>query len=133
MTKNKVKKITLDDLIARKTQGKLDKLQIKYYNSEELGGEIEIRKISLKKYMSLISGIDSDDGEESLEFMCELIYECCPIFKENSKQLMEVYECGEATESPLLVLNDNMGEMKEICEIINGFYGLDKIQETVKN
>lgn len=127
------KKVTLDDLIQRKLQGNLDKLQVKTYNSSEFGGEIEIKKIALRKYMSLINGVKDEDMEENLDFMSTLIFECCPIFKDNVKQLMEVYEVTDALELPLIVLNDNMGEMQDICEIINSFYGLDKVKEQVKN
>lgn len=127
------KKVSLEDLINRKSQGKLDKLQVKFYNSKELGGEIEIRKIPLKRYMGLMDGVNSENMEENLEFMCQVVFECCPIFNQNSKQLMEAYECAEPTEIPLVVLNDNMGELGEITEIINNFYGLDKVQDTVKN
>lgn len=133
MGKQKTRKITLDDLVARKMQGKLDKLQVQYYSSKELGGEIEIRKIPLKKYMSLVDQVDEENMEDNLRFMNELIFECCPIFKNNSKKLMETYEVKVATDLPSIVLNDNMGEMQEICEIINRFYGLEKIVNTVKN
>lgn len=133
MVKNKTKKITLDDLILRKTQGDLDKLQIKYYDSQELGGKIEIRKIPLKKYMQLINGVNDDDMLENLEFMNVLIFECCPLFKENSKKLMETYRIDVPNELPAKILNDNMGEMQDICEIINSFYGLNGVQDKVKN
>ncbi|MTI65167.1 MAG: phage portal protein [Firmicutes bacterium] len=133
MAKNKSKKITLDDLITRKTQGKLDKMQVKYYDSKELGGKIEIRKIKLKEYMKLADGIDEDNAVDGLEFMNELVFKCCPLFNQNSKELVKTYEVAEAIELPSAVLNDNMGEMQDIVEIINSFYGLDKVDKDIKN
>lgn len=119
----------LTDIIAKRTQSKSDKLQIKTYESEVLGGSIEIRKISLKKYMSLVDSID----EEAIDGMNKLIYECCPLFQTDTKKAMEVYGVAEATDLPSAVLEDQLNEMQEIIELINTFYGLDKIEGTVKN
>ena len=41
------KKATLADIIAKKKQGEMDKLQVSFYDSETLGMKIEIRKIGL--------------------------------------------------------------------------------------
>mgnify|MGYP001334525515 CR=1 FL=1 len=125
------KRASLAEIIARKQQGKMDKLQVKYYDSETLEMQIEIRKIPLKKYMVLIESLD-DEG--SIEGMNKIIYECCSMFKNNAKEAMEVYKVAEPTDLPSAVLEDQLNEMQDICEIINGFYGLDKIDaETVKN
>ncbi len=127
------KKLTLDDLVARKLQGKLAKMQIKHFDSKELGGTLEIRKISLKRYLSLANDVAEEDLEDNLDFMSSLIFECCPLFNQNSKQLMETYDCSEATELPILILNENMGEMSSIVEIISKMYGLESINSEIKN
>lgn len=127
------KKITLEDLILRKTQGDLDKIKVSFYNSAELGGELEIRKIPLKDYMSLLNGLETANAEDSLDFMGQLIYKCCPLFNQNSKELMDTYGCSVATDLPIIILNENLGEINEIINIINSFYGLDELQEKVKN
>jgi hypothetical protein len=65
--------------------------------------------------------------------MNELIYAMCPMFKENAKEAMELYGVGEATQLPSAVLEDDLYEMTKIIEVANSLYGLDKIDETVKN
>ncbi|WP_352408115.1 hypothetical protein [Acetoanaerobium noterae] len=124
-----IKKANLADIIARKKQGELDKFQVAYYDSETLGMQIEIRKIPLSKYMNLVENIDG----ETVHGMNALIYECCPMFKENVKEAMEIYEVGEPMDLPSAVLEDQLNEIKDIVEIINTFYGLDKIGEDIKN
>lgn len=128
------KKATLADIIARKKQGDLDRLQIKHYKSETLGVEIEIKKIPLKKYMDLVGAVDEGNTEgEYIDAINKLIYECCPMFRENTKEAMEVYKVAEPTDLPSAVLEDQLNEMKEIMEVINSFYGIDKIEGKIKN
>lgn len=123
------KKATLADIVAKKKQGEMDKLQVAYYDSETLGMKIEIRKIPLHKYMNIVEKLEDD----SVEGMNILIYECCPMFRENTKEAMEVYGVSEPTELPAAILEDQLNEIKDIVEIINNFYGLDKIDNDIKN
>ncbi len=124
-----MKKATLADIIAKKKQGDMDKLNVKYFESEKLGMKIEVRKIPLQRFLKL-SDIEDD---ESVEGMNTLIYEMCPMFKENAKEAMELYGVGEASQLPSAVLEDDLNEMTKIIEVANSLYGLDKIDETVKN
>lgn len=124
------KKATLADIIAKKKQGDMDKHQVKYYPSEVLGMDIEIKKIPLNRYMNLVQ--DTDE-ENSIESMNKMIYECCPMFKENAKEAMEVYNVSVPTDLPSAILEEQLNELNGIIEIINSFYGVDKINETVKN
>ncbi|WIF95121.1 hypothetical protein [Caminicella sporogenes] len=124
------KKATLAEIIRRKKQGEIQKAQVKYYDSETLGMRIEIRKIPLSKYMELIESLED---ENSIDGMNRIIYECCPMFKENTKEAMEIYEVAEPTDLPSAVLEEQLNEMKDIIEIINSFYGMDKIDEEIKN
>ncbi len=108
----------------------MDKLQVKYYDSEVLGMKIEVRKIPLGQYMDLIEKLEEGN---SLGGMNKLIYECCPMFRENTKEAMEVYEVAEPTDLPSAILEDQLNEIKDIVEVINSFYGVDKIDNDVKN
>lgn len=123
---------TLADIIAKRNQSKLDKFQVKYYKSEVLETDIEIRKIPLQRYMELSERLAEED-ENTIDVMNEMIYECCPLFKTNTKEAMEVYGVAEPTDLPSVVLEDQLNEIKDIIEIINSFYGLDKIEDTIKN
>lgn len=124
------KKANLTDIIARRKQGKMDKLQVKNYYSETLDMDIEIRKIPLSKYMNMVENVEDS---ESIEGMNKIIYECCPMFKEDVKEAIEVYEVAEPTDLPSAVLEEQLNEMKDIIEIVNSFYGLDKISDDIKN
>lgn len=124
------KKATLADIIARKKQGEMDKMQVKYYSSEVLGMDIEVRKIPLVQYMDLIEEVEEGN---SIEGMNKLIYECCPMFKENTKEAMEVYGVSTPTDLPSAILEDQLNEINGIIEIINSFYGVDKLEDDIKN
>lgn len=125
--------LSLAEIIAKRNQSKTDKMQVKYYYSETLGTDIEIRKQPLQKYMELSENLSEDDVN-TIDGMNAMIYEFCPLFKENTKEAMEVYGVVEPTDLPSAVLEDQLNEIKDIIEIINNIYGLDKItDEEVKN
>lgn len=127
------KQVSLAEIIAKRNQSKSDKLKVRYYQSEVLDGEIEVRKIPLHEFMELSENMSEDDVN-TIDGMNALIYECCPIFKTDVKEAMEVYGVAEPTDLPSAVLEDQLNEIKDIIEIINSFYGLDKINDdTVKN
>lgn len=126
-------KITLEELVLKKQQGDLDKHKVKIYSSKELGGDIEVVKIPLKRYLELGKGISPEDPGDSMDIMCSVIFESCPFIKENSKQLMEMYDVKVPTDLPLYLFNENMKELTDLSEIINSFFGIDKVVETSKN
>lgn len=126
------KQVTLADIIAKRNQSKIDKLQVKYYDSETLATKIEIRKIPLQRYMEL-SELLAEEDENTIDTMNKMIYECCPIFQTDVQQAMEVYGVAEPTDLPSAVLEDQLNEIKDIVELISSFYGLDKIDVEVKN
>lgn len=125
--------VTLADIITKRNQSKDDKMQVKYYKSEVLDTEIEIRKIPLQRYMELSERL-AEDNINTIDTMNEIIYECCPIFKTNTQEAMEAYGVAEPIDLPSAVLEDQLNEIKDIIEVINSFYGLDKIKDDeVKN
>lgn len=125
------KKATLADIIAKKKQGQMDKLQVKYYYSKLLDMEVEIRKIPLGRYMELINEAE----ENTIDGMNKLIYECCPMFhdKEYTKEAMELYGVSVPTDLPSAVFEDQLNELNDIAEIINSFYGIEKVGNEIKN
>lgn len=124
------KKATLADIIARKKQGKMDTLQVAHYDSETLGMQVEIRKIPLGRFMELTQEVEEGN---LLEGMNKILFECCPIFKEDTKEAMEIYDVSVPTDLPSAVFEDQMNEMNEILELINGFYGMKNLDKEVKN
>lgn len=123
------KKATLAEIIAKKKQGDMDKFQVKYYYSELLDMEIEVRKIPLSQYLELAEEVDSG----AIDAMNKMIFECCPMFRENTKEAMEVYEVSAPTDLPSAILEDQLNEINGIIEIINSFYGVDKLEDDIKN
>lgn len=120
------KKATLLDIIEQKRkQGNDDKLEIKFYYSKTLDMDIEIRKGKLSAFLATSEELDEQDAS-TLEILNTHIFNHCPMFKENTKEALEIYGAAEPTELPSLVLEDNLGEMNDITEIINGFYGIYK-------
>lgn len=124
------KKATLEQIIQKKLQGDMDKFCIKHYYSKTLEMDIEIKKIPVSKYLQIINTVEDDESLDSLNL---IIYNCCPMFKENTKEAMEVYGVQEPTDLPSAVLEDQVDEMKAIVDIINAMYGLDKVEEAIKN
>lgn len=131
------KNLTLAEIIAKKKQGKMDKFEVAYYDSKVLGGRVEVRKIPLKRFYEIQ---DTGGDEEYLDSISMILFESMPMFKENTKEAMEVYDVSVASDLPLAVFEDNIGEMTEIVEMVNKFYGIegdetvaDKMEEEVKN
>lgn len=127
------KKIVLEDLIARKMSGELDKLKVKYYDSKEMGGQLEVRKIPLKEFLKMINGKNEEDMLENLELMSDMILKCCPLIRNNVKELKETYGVSDTMDLPNAIFNDNMQELAEISQLISSFYGLEEIDDTIKN
>lgn len=123
-----IKKSTLADIIARKKQGELDKIKIAFYHSETLDADIEIRKIPLNEYMECITKLEDGDVGH-VEAMNEVIFKCCPLFRENSTEAMEVYGASEPVELPSLILEEQLNELTDIFELIQKMYGIDKLKK----
>lgn len=123
-------KKTLAEIIERKKQGELDKFKIAVYYSETLETDIQIEKIPLNEYLSITENIK----EDSVRTMNELLFKCCPLFRENTTDAMEVYGVHEAIDLPSMILEEQINEIKEISEIISQFYGVNKLKDDdIKN
>lgn len=130
------KKINLNDIIARKKQGEMDKFAVTYFDSEILGGQIEIRKIPLRKFMEL-QEISEEDYMEGLGLT---LFECLPMFKDMPEDIMKIYNVSTPSDLSIAVFEDNLGEMVDVMTEINKLYGIkeeetlaDKVEEEVKN
>lgn len=124
------KKATLADIIAKKKQGEMDKLQVNYYQSELLGMDIEVRKIPLARFLEL-----TEEEGSTIDNLNKMLFECCPMFRENTKEAMEVYDVSVPTDLPSAVFEDNINEMNEVVSLINEFYGIKEkeIETIIKN
>ncbi len=83
-------KVTLEQLIARKTQSKQDKPMMKEIYSEELEGTILAKKLPLEKFFDMLD-MDRETSESTFKANCMLIYQSCEIF--HNTELIQAYGC----------------------------------------
>lgn len=131
--KETAKKLTLTDLLARKTQGTADKLSYKDVYVEQLGGSITLKKIPLNQMLDMMDSVADDASlKDSLAYEAELIYECCPML--HDKGLLDAYECVEPTDIVFRLLNDDIGAIGALSAEVLDFYGMgDSVREQLKN
>lgn len=116
------KNITLEMLIAKKDQSNNDKMKVVLFNSEVLGGTIEVRKLKARDVIKIMDSTDSKSTEEAYNANCKLIYKHCPILQE--KELQATYEVAEPYEVVVPVFEENLGEINKLSNFILSLYGL---------
>lgn len=124
------KNITLDMLIAKKEQSNNDKMKVVLFNSEVLGGTIEVRKLKARDVIKIMDSTDSKSTEEAYNANCKLIYKHCPILQE--KELQEAYEVAEPYEVVVPVFEENLGEINKLSNFILSLYGLTDSEQVSK-
>ena len=121
------KKLTLEDLIDRARQRDNDKIQIREYFSEELGGNIAVTKMPLRKLTAFLDKADDGDSNaitSNLDMNIELVYKSVPMLQ--NKELQAAYDCVEPYDIVTKVFNDNLGEIQDITNFIMSLYGMYK-------
>lgn len=124
------KNITLEMLIAKKEQSNNDKMKVVLFNSEVLGGTIEVRKLKARDVIKIMDSTDSKSTEEAYNANCKLIYKHCPILQE--KELQEMYEVAEPYEVVVPVFEENLGEINKLSNFILSLYGLTESEQVSK-
>lgn len=121
------KKLTLEDLLDRARQRDSDKIQIREYYSEELGGNIAVTKMPLRKLTAFLDKADDGDSNaitSNLDMNIELVYKSVPMLQ--NKELQAAYDCVEPYDIVTKVFNDNLGEIQDITNFIMSLYGMYK-------
>ena len=121
------KKLTLEDLLDRARQRDNDKIQIREYFSEELGGNIAVTKMPLRKLTAFLDKADDGDSNaitSNLDMNIELVYKSVPMLQ--NKELQAAYDCVEPYDIVTKVFNDNLGEIQDITNFIMSLYGMYK-------
>lgn len=120
---DKLKKLTLEDLLDRARQRDSDKMQLREFFSKELGGNIKVVKIPLKKITALLDKAKGTNSiSESLDMNIELIYQSVPMLQ--NKELQATYDCIEPYDIVTKIFDDNVGEINSTAEYILSLYGL---------
>lgn len=122
------KKLLLEDLLDRARQSENDKIKIREYYSEGLGGTIQVNKMPLRKITELMDNVSNTDSlVEALDGNIELIYKSVPIFQ--NKELQATYGCVEPYDIVAKVFDDNINEINNLADFILGFYGLSNVKD----
>ena len=116
------KNITLEMLIAKKEQSNNDKMKVVLFNSEVLGGSIEVRKLKARDVLKIMDGAEDKSADGAYRANCKLIYKHCPILQE--KELQEAYEVAEPYDIVTPVFDENLGEVNKLSNFILNLYGL---------
>ena len=118
------KKLNIADLMAQKE--KVIPLSI-WVDVPELGGEIEVRRLPLARFMELSSKVAPDDPVATLQAQYEMIYAFCPILHED--ELQKHFECQVPTDIVPKIFHENMGSMNLVVNAIGSFYTEPEAEE----
>ena len=116
------KNITLEILIAKKQQSENDKMKVVLFNSEVLGGTIEVVKHKARDVIKIMDSTGEKTTEAAYKANCKLIYKHCPILQK--KELQETYQVAEPYEIVIPVFDENLGEVNKLSDFILNLYGL---------
>lgn len=117
-------------LIAKKEQSNNDKMRVVLFNSEVLGGTIEVRKLKARDVIKIMDSTEDKTTEAAYNANCKLIYKHCPILQE--KELQEAYEVAEPYEVVVPVFEENLGEINKLSNFILSLYGLADSEQVSK-
>lgn len=128
------KKITLEELIARKEQSQRDRLGYKEVEVKSLGGNLMIKRLPLSTVLRMLDGAgDKRSALEAMEFSKELIYKSCPMLQDKKLQSVYAEQISEPYDIVTAVFDENIGEINNVTESILGFYGLGEAEKEIKN
>ena len=116
------KNITLEILIAKKQQSENDKMKVVLFNSEVLGGTIEVVKHRARDVIKIMDSTEEKTTEAAYKANCILIYKHCPILQK--KEFQEAYQVAEPYEIVIPVFDENLGEVNKLSNFILNLYGL---------
>lgn len=128
------KKITLEELIARKEQSQRDKLEYKEIEVKILGGDITVKKLPLATILRMLDDAgDKRTATEAMEFSKQLIYKSCPLLQDKKLQSAYSEQITEPFDIVTAVFDDNVGVINDITENILSFYGMSEAEKEIKN
>ena len=96
-----------------------------------IDGDLECRKLGLKKVLAMMNKYDATDTEQSFDFQKELIYSACPLLQD--KALHDFYGIVDPFDVVEKVLSDDFASYKALTDAIMGLNGLGDTQNELKN
>ena len=129
---NKDKKLLLNDLAKRVEQSRKDRVELHDIPCEELGGSLAVVKMPMGKILDLMDEISEDMPlKEQLNKTRELIYDHVPML--HSKELQSREELAEPYDIVDMVFGDNFFAMQKFANKIFGLYGIEGLENEIKN
>lgn len=126
-----LKRANKEALLDRANKRDQNKLMYRDYDSKALGMKFTIKKLSIDRICDILDMAADDSMRASIEVNKQLIYESIPLLQD--QEIQAAYGCVEPYDVVLNVLEDNMNEMNNICQFILSLYGLDNLNEDIKN
>lgn len=122
-------KLNLEELVARATQSKADKFQVRMVEIDREGNTIQATKKDLR---TVSKTLDMETETTNDRFLAEmkLVYDHCPVLHE--KELQAAYGCVEPLDAVEKVFDSNMGLIEKAAKEILDMYGLAE-EEGTKN
>ena len=129
-----MKKATLEDLIARKSQAMKAQMVIKEIEIPVLGMSVTVEKQPLARVLNLIDKYKDDDSlAGKFEMYKELIYMSVPLFR--SQKLLEAYDVVDNLDIITILFEQNLMAITKLGDEISEMYGLNdnKAVDELKN
>lgn len=122
-------KLNLEELVARATQSKADKFQVRMVEIDREGNTIQATKKDLRTVSKTLD-METETTNDRFQAEMKLVYDHCPVLHE--KELQVVYGCAEPLDVVEKVFESNMGLIEKAAKEILGMYGLAE-EEGTKN
>lgn len=127
MSKEKMTKLTLKDLISKKEQVLSGKKKTRNLYIKSLDGIITIEKPSLE---TVVDASKIDSGMESDKY---LVYHCIVEPNLKDKELQKAYGCVEPTEILKIFEDGEISSIAKECMNLAGYNGSVSVVEDIKN
>lgn len=122
-------KLNLEELVARATQSKADKFQVKMVVIDQEGNTIQATKKDLRTVAKTLD-METETTNDRFQAEMKLVYDHCQVLHE--KELQAAYGCVEPLDAVEKVFNSNMGLIEKAAKEILDMYGLAE-EEGTKN
>lgn len=122
-------KLNLEELVARATQSKADKLKVKMLTIDREGNTIQAMKKDLQTVAKTLD-METETTNDRFQAEMKLVYDHCQVLHE--KELQAAYGCVEPLDAVEKVFNSNMGLIEKAAKEILDMYGLAE-EEGTKN
>lgn len=122
-------KLNLEELVARATQSKADKLQVRMVEIDREGNTIQATKKDLRTVSKTLD-METETTNDRFQAEMKLVYDHCPVLHE--KELQAAYGCVEPLDAVEKVFDSNMGLIEKAAKEILDMYGLAE-EEGTKN